>query len=120
MNGKEVNNLIVDGIRFRRSYDDYIGKKATVHERAGLWQSIGAQLGMSDSDSWSSDWSGGSYRCYYAAEQNATIIGWNISFGDQVRESDFFRGLWFLLDNVKDNSGGPQGSMWVNANSVSI
>lgn len=121
MNGKEVNNLIIDGIRFNRTYDDFIGKKVTVHERAGLWRGIGAQLGMTDSNGGSSDWADGTlFRCYYSPKQDAIIIGWNLNFGYPDNKHDFFRGLWFQLDSVKDMWGGPQGSMWVSADSVSM
>lgn len=131
INGKEVNNLIIDGERFARTYDNLIGKKVWIPVNTIAFNSIASIYRRTNSEYYYADWSN-QVRNHWTDGpehkddkygQTATVKDWQMKIGfksEVAPNSDYvsFWGIWLCVGDVSAN--GPQGNLWVNLKDVTI
>lgn len=131
MNGKEVNNIIIDGERFARTYDNLISKKVWIPANTNAFDSIASIYRRINSEYHYADWSN-QVRSHLTdgpelkdgkSGQTVTVKDWQMKIGSKPEvapNSDYvsFWGLWLCVGNI--NANGPQSNLWVNSKDVTI
>ncbi|KGG53982.1 hypothetical protein [Lactobacillus sp. wkB10] len=131
MNGKEVNNLIIDGERFARTYDNLIGKKVWIPVNTNAFNSIASIYHRTNSEYNYADWNNqirsrltdGPEHKDDKYGQTVTVNDWQMKIGfkpEVAPNSDYvsFWGIWLCVGDVSAN--GPQSNLWVNLKDVTI
>lgn len=130
MNGKDVNNLIVDGERFTRTYDNLLGKKIWIPYNTTVFNSISSVYAFLENENYHSKWNnmvwsylakGGENRGGKVG-QTAVVIDWQMKIGYKpevatTSNTVSFWGLWLCVDKV-DVVGSQETEMWVNSKDI--
>ena len=117
MNGKEVNNLIINGERFTKPYDDLIGKNMKIYSKGYSKQPI--EVHGDDYSSYHD------YTYYFTPSgfdikgnvvpfQIVKITGWRYA-----TTSDDWQGLW-LSGYIRDTTNLLRSGGWIKASDVEI
>lgn len=132
MNGKEVNNIIIDGERFTRTYDNLLGKKIWIPVNTTVFNSIGSIYMFLESENSYKKWNNVVFSYEVSGAENkggkygqtATVIDWQMKIGYKpeiatTSNSVSFWGLWLCVDKV-DVGATQQTEMWVNSKYITI